>query len=99
MNERTDERPAGEAGDDYLDGNALAGPLSEIFSIDMTSARGRCDHCGAVWEMAQARLYVNAPAMVLRCKSCEGVLLRFNESGGRIVLDLRGLSYLTIELG
>jgi hypothetical protein len=98
VNDWTQQSPA-EPGDDYLDGNALAGPLSELFSIDMTSARGKCDSCGAVWEMAQARLYVKAPAMVLRCPSCEGVLLRFNESGGRIVLDLRGFSYLTIDLG
>jgi hypothetical protein len=92
---------AGErgSGEDYLDGNALAGPLSEIFAIDMTSARGRCDSCGAVSAIAQARLYVNAPAMVLRCPSCSGVLLRLREDGGQAVLDLRGFSYLTVDLG
>lgn len=86
-------------GEDYLDGNALAGPLSEVFVIDMTSARGRCDSCGAVSVIAQARLYVNAPAMILRCPSCSGVLLRVRREGSRAVLDLRGFSYLTIDLG
>jgi len=87
------------SGEDYLDGNALAGPLSEIFAVDVTSARGRCGSCGAVSAIAQARLYVDAPGMVLRCPSCLGVLLRLREDGGQAVLDLRGLSYLTVDLG
>ncbi|QBJ89072.1 hypothetical protein D0Z67_01195 [Streptomyces seoulensis] len=30
-----------------LDGNALAGPLSELFAVDLTVATRRCAHCGA----------------------------------------------------
>jgi Family of unknown function (DUF6510) len=33
--------------DDYLDGNAAAGELSNIFAMDVTSAEGQCAHCGA----------------------------------------------------
>ncbi len=31
---------------DYQDGNALAGPLSEIFTLDVTAAQGTCAACG-----------------------------------------------------
>ncbi|WP_333937949.1 DUF6510 family protein [Streptomyces sp. HUAS 31] len=30
----------------YVDGNALAGPLSEVFAVDVTPATSRCANCG-----------------------------------------------------
>lgn len=98
MSEWTGRRRPQAAEDDYLDGNALAGPLSEVFSIDITAALGTCGNCGAVRAVAQAHLYVNAPAKILRCPSCGGVLLRLDERGGRIILDLSGFAQLTIEV-
>ena len=85
--------------DDFLDGNALAGPLSEVFAIDITAALGTCGNCGDVRPLAEARLYVHAPAKLLRCPSCDGVLLRLDERGGRIILDLSGFRQLTIVIG
>ncbi|MDU0287802.1 DUF6510 family protein [Saccharothrix longispora] len=29
-----------------MDGNALAGPLAEVFAVDLTAARARCGSCG-----------------------------------------------------
>ncbi|HKU09652.1 MAG TPA: DUF6510 family protein [Sinomonas sp.] len=84
---------------DYLDGNALAGPLSEVFSIDITAALGTCGGCGAVRALAQAHLYVDAPAKILRCPSCGWVLLRLDERAGRLILDLSGFAHLTIQVG
>ena len=84
--------------DDFLDGNALAGPLSEVFAIDITGALGTCGGCGAVRAVAEAHLYIHAPAKLLRCPSCDGVLLRLDERGGRIILDLSGFRQLTIEI-
>jgi hypothetical protein len=79
-----------------LDGNAAAGPLLDLFAIDLTAASGRCDHCGRVGVLADAVLYDRAPGLVLRCRGCDGVLLRIVDSGERIWLDLRGLSYLEV---
>lgn len=79
-----------------LDGNAAAGPLLELFSIDLTAASGRCDHCGRVSVLADTVLYDRAPGLVVRCRGCDGVLLKLVDSGERIWLDLRGLSYLEI---
>jgi len=91
-------RPAPPGGrqldDDFLDGNAAAGPLADLFAIDVTAARGRCNGCGAVAAIAAAHLYPNAPGLVLRCSSCNAVLMRLVERDDTICLDLRGLSYL-----
>ena len=31
----------------WSDGNALAGPLQDVFRVDVTTAVGRCTACGA----------------------------------------------------
>ena len=37
----------GSEGTAMWDGNLLAGPLSEIFAVDITTAVGRCRGCGS----------------------------------------------------
>ena len=80
----------------FLDGNVIAGPLAEVFAVDMTTAMGRCEGCGAVAVLAEARVYVDAPGTVVRCASCETVLLRVVTAPDRTWIDLRGLSYLQL---
>ncbi|MHA7264182.1 DUF6510 family protein [Arthrobacter sp. TMN-37] len=86
-------------GQDCLDGNVLAGPLSEFAAGDLTLAEGRCENCGETGVLATTRVYANAPGLTARCRMCGSVLLRLTEAGGRSVLDLRGLSYLSIQRG
>ena len=81
----------------HLDGNAAAGPLWEVFRIDIIAAIGRCRHCGAVRAFAEAKVYADAPGIVVRCSSCEGVLLRLVETPTQFWLDVSGLSYLQID--
>jgi len=81
----------------YLDGNAAAGELSRIFAMDLTSAEGQCANCGAKRHFAEAHLYVRCPGLVARCALCEHVLLRFVNAGGRLLLDLRGMTYLALD--
>jgi hypothetical protein len=80
-----------------LDGNAAAGMLRELFTFELTTARGRCDNCGAVAEVGAVFVYANAPGIVLRCPQCESVLLRVSANGGRYWVDMRGLSWLEIH--
>ncbi|MET9311576.1 DUF6510 family protein [Kribbella sp. NPDC003505] len=80
----------------YLDGNAAAGALSEVFAVDLTTATGRCNGCGQVAVFAESRLYVDAPGMVARCNGCESVLLRVVRTPDNTYLDLRGLTYLRV---
>ncbi len=85
---------------DFLDGNAAAGPLREVFSLDLTAATGRCAGCGWTAAMGGVRVYSRAPGIVLRCPGCEAVLLRLVQDPGppeRTWLDLRGLAVLQVS--
>lgn len=82
---------------DYLDGNAAAGELSRIFAPDVTSAEGQCAHCGATKRFADAHVYMQNPGVVARCAACEHVLLRVVIARDRAFLDIRGMTYLTLE--
>jgi hypothetical protein len=80
----------------YVDGNAAAGALSEVFRIDIIAALARCRHCGSVRAFGEAMVFTDAPGIVVRCRDCRGVLLRLVETPTRYWLDLSGLSYLEI---
>jgi hypothetical protein len=82
----------------YLDGNVLAGPLGEVFAVDLTSAVGQCATCGARAAMAQAHVYLDSPGAVARCQTCGQVLLRLVRADDRAWLDLRGISCLELSL-
>lgn len=82
-----------------LDGNAAAGMLQEVFVHDLSGARGACASCGAVAQMGSQHLYMNplSPGAVLRCSTCQEILLVFVHAGGRYRLGLRGISWLEIQ--
>ncbi len=80
----------------FLDGNAAAGELRELFAVDITTARGQCAGCGRTAAFAEAHLYMRAPGLVARCAGCQGVLLRLVKGPGRSWLDMRGLAYLQL---
>ena len=84
---------------DFVDGNALAGPLAELFLVDLTAAVGRCAGCGQVGAVGTLRVYRHAPGLVARCPGCEAVLLRVVRTTERIFLDLRGVSCVELDLG
>jgi hypothetical protein len=81
-----------------LDGNVAAGMLANIFYPEMTIAETSCAHCGAVRQLGELVAYVHAPGVVLRCSSCDAVLLRVMQNRNRIWLDMRGVSLLQLEL-
>ena len=82
---------------DYLDGNAAAGELSAIFPMDITASEGQCAHCGAIKRFAEAHVYMQAPGLVVRCSVCQHVLLRLVRARQRAFLDLRGMTYFTLD--
>jgi hypothetical protein len=81
---------------DYLDGNAAAGALSELFAVDVTAAVAQCNGCGQTAVFAESRVYADAPGMVARCAGCDTVLLRVVTTPTSTYLDLRGLTYLRV---
>ncbi|MCW2568482.1 MAG: hypothetical protein JWN54_2579 [Mycobacterium sp.] len=82
--------------DDALDGNAVAGALGAVFASDPTVAIGQCAGCGRRAPLADTRAYLRAPGVVLRCRGCDGVLLRLVTTPERSWLDLRGLTWLEL---
>ena len=82
----------------YFDGNAAAGELSRIFTMDVTAVEGCCAHCGATRLFADAHLYMQCPGIVARCPACQHVLLRLVSIGHRMFLDVRGLSYFRFDV-
>ncbi len=83
--------------DDYLDGNAAAGELSNIFDMDVTAAEVQCEHCGATKRFAEAHLYMQGPGLVARCAVCEHVLFRLVNARQRVFLDMRGMTRLILD--
>lgn len=80
-----------------LDGNALAGVLHEIFTLEMTASPTECAHCGHEGELGALLAFTQSPGAVLRCPTCEGVMLRIVETPDAIYLDARGAVYLRLE--
>lgn len=83
----------------YVDGNALAGHLSEVFAVDVTAARSRCATCGCVGPLARLHLYKHAPGLVARCQQCGSVMLRTTRTRDAVWLDMSGVASLAIPLG
>jgi len=82
--------------DEYaLDGNAIGGMLMEVFGTEMTTATGTCSNCGAVSEVAELAVYLPRLGTVVRCRSCDSVLMVFVEVRGVTCVDLHGLASLT----
>ena len=82
----------------WSDGTALAGPVGNLFRVDVTTAVGRCTGCAHTAPMAEARVFDHAPGVVARCPACDQVLLRLVRDRGRAWLDLRGLTYLQLPV-
>jgi hypothetical protein len=82
-----------------LDGNAMAGALQELFVDDVTTARGACAACGAVGDVGQQHLYMypRSPGAVLRCATCESVLMVVVHARERVRFTLRGLAWLEVN--
>jgi hypothetical protein len=86
-----------EDADLRLDGNAVAGLLSELFVCEMTSARSTCANCGAVGEVGTLLVYVHAPGTVIRCPRCNAVLMRIVRGVDRYWVEAQGVR--CFELG
>jgi len=82
----------------HLDGNMLAGPLREIFAVDVTGATSRCAACGRTGAVAALLVYSDAPGLVARCPDCEEVVLRMVRTPDAAWLDMRGAVSLRIPM-
>jgi len=81
----------------HVDGNVLAGPLSEIFSADMTTASGTCSSCGDASPLATSMVYLKPKTFIVRCHVCDAVLLTITQTSTQTRLSLSGMASLTIS--
>jgi hypothetical protein len=70
----------------------IFGELDPAYRSDRTVQKLRCRK-----GLRGASVYANAPGVVVRCSSCDGVLLRLVETPTSFWLDVSGLSYLQID--
>ncbi len=77
-----------------VDGNAIGGVLNEVFSTEMTAAASVCGTCGDARPVAELVVYLHAPGTVVRCRTCDSVLMVFVTINDRTCVDLQGLAVL-----
>jgi Family of unknown function (DUF6510) len=80
-----------------LDGNAAAGTLQAIFPFEMTLAQVTCVGCGTTGVIGALAAYMHGMGTVIRCPSCDTVLIRVAQAKGRYWLDMRGVRVLQIS--
>ena len=80
--------------EETLDGNAIGGLLIEVFGTDLTTAVATCGSCGAARQVAELPVYMPGLGIVVRCRSCQSVLMVFTEVRRVTCVDLMGLASL-----
>jgi len=90
---RTDRRSMMEI---KLDGNAAGGILHVTFPFDMTLVQATCAGCGATNAFGAIAAYMHGMGIVVRCQSCDTVLIRVAQARGRYFLDMPGIRVLEI---
>jgi hypothetical protein len=73
----------------WLDGNAIAGLLAEMFGRDMTTVDRGCAGCGAHRAVGAHRLHRGA-GLVLRCPECDDVAMTIASVDERRVVTMSG---------
>jgi hypothetical protein len=79
-----------------LDGNAAAGILSEVFVPDLTTARATCGNCGTIRALGALLVYAHGMGTVMRCPSCDAVVLCIARTRTRLWLDLTGVRLIVM---
>jgi hypothetical protein len=83
----------------HLDGNAAAGLLAEVFTVEATTAVVTCAGCGGSGSLGAAVVYATEMGTIVRCANCDQPLIRAAEIRGRVVLDMRGAATMSFAAG
>ena len=79
-----------------LDGNAAAGMLRDLFTVDTTAAEATCSGCGNVGPVGALIEYGHQMGVVLRCSTCATPVIRIVQADAAMYVDFSGLRFLTI---
>jgi len=80
-----------------LDGNAAAGLLQEVFAREMTTAMETCASCGRASAVGAVHVYMDAPGTVLRCPTCEAVVMCIVRVRENLHVDLSGMRRIELR--
>jgi Family of unknown function (DUF6510) len=80
-----------------LDGNAAGGILHEIFPFEMTLVQATCAHCGKTNVVGALAAYMHGMGTIMRCPSCDQVLIRVAHVKENYCLDMQGVRLLQIN--
>jgi hypothetical protein len=92
--------PVGVLGDNarWLDGNGVAGLLTEVFGAEVTAVVRTCGRCGTAAPVGAHRAYLSA-GVVLRCPVCAGVAIMIVRLPDRDVVQVRGSWSVELQRG
>lgn len=80
----------------YVDGNAVAGAMSLALGREATAIVLECADCGNRHRVAETRVYLRCPGMVVRCPACEACEVLLVDRPDRLRLML--MSIRSMEL-
>jgi Zn finger protein HypA/HybF involved in hydrogenase expression len=80
-----------------LDGNAVAGLLQEVFAVEMTTAIGTCDNCGATEPVGAVHVFRGA-GVVMRCPHCYSTLITIVKDDTRVWISFPGVRTLQVAV-
>ena len=80
-----------------LDGNAAGGLLQQIFALEITASPAVCANCGHETAVGGMLAFTQAPGLVLRCPTCESVMLRVVETPDSFYVDARGATFIRLR--
>jgi Family of unknown function (DUF6510) len=78
----------------WLDGNSVAGILSEVFVPDITTTHAMCANCRAMRALGALPVYGQTMGAVMRCPNCDAVVLRVARTPAGLWLDPAGAKLL-----
>ena len=79
-----------------LERNAAGGMLQMTLPFDMTLVQATCAGCGATNAFGAIAAYMHGMGTVVRCQSCDTVLIRVAQVRGRYLLDMPGIRVFEI---
>jgi len=80
-----------------LDGNAIAGLLQGVFAVEITTAIGTCDGCGATESVGAIHVFRGA-GYVMRCPHCRNVLVTIVRDDARTWIGFPGMRTLEVSV-
>jgi uncharacterized protein DUF6510 len=80
-----------------LDGNAVAGLLQEVFTVEITTAIGTCNSCGASEPVGALHVFRGA-GIVMRCPHCKNVLVTIVRDNARVWIGYAGVRTLQVTV-